>query len=52
MISTIVQLLISFPKIGSLLLKIRDEYVKEVITKRYNKHSDIIDDWVQKYREK
>jgi hypothetical protein len=46
-ISLIVQLLIAFPKIGSLFLKIRTEYVKELSTRRHNQHSQLIDEWVR-----
>lgn len=47
MISVIVQLLIAFPKIGKLIVKIRYEYVKELATRRYNKHDDLIEQWVR-----
>ena len=47
MISTIVQLLIAFPKIGKLFLKIRSEYVKELATRRHAKHRTRIDEWVR-----
>ena len=47
MISTIVQLLIAFPKIGAMFLKIRTEYVKELATRRHNEHSARIDEWVR-----
>ncbi len=47
MISTIVQLLIAFPKIGAMFLKIRTEYVKELATRRHNKHSARINEWVR-----
>ena len=47
MISIIVQLLIAFPKIGAMFLKIRTAYVKELTTRRYNKHSADIQRWVR-----
>lgn len=47
MISLIVQLLIAFPKIGALLLKLKREYVKEIVTRRDNEHRQRIDDWVR-----
>ena len=47
MISVIVQLLIAFPKIGKLIVKIRYEYVKELANRRYNKHDDLIKQWVR-----
>ena len=47
MISVIVQLLIAFPKIGKLIVKIRYEYVKELANRRYNKHDDLIEHWVR-----
>jgi hypothetical protein len=45
-IALIVQLLIAFPKIGKLIVKIRREYVKEIANRRYNKHSFDIEQWV------
>lgn len=47
MITTIVQLLIAFPKLGALFLKIRTEYVKELATRRHNEHSTRINEWVR-----
>ncbi len=47
MISIIVQLLIAFPKIGAIFLKVRTAYVKELATRRHNKHSARINDWVR-----
>ena len=47
MISTIVQLLLAFPKLGSLFLKIRQEYVKELLNKRHNHFRKSIDKWVR-----
>ena len=47
MISVIVQLLIAFPKIGAMFLKVRTAYVKELATRRYNKHDDLIEQWVR-----
>ena len=47
MISTIVQLLIAFPKIGAMFLKIRTEYVKELAARRHRKHSAHITEWVR-----
>ena len=47
MISLIVQLLIAFPKIGSLLLKLKREYVKELVTRRDNEHRNLINEWVR-----
>ena len=47
MISLIVQLLIAFPKIGALLLKLKREYVKELVIRRDNEHRQRIDDWVR-----
>ena len=47
MISVIVQLLIAFPKIGKLIVKIRYEYVKELANRRYNKHDSLIEQWVR-----
>jgi len=47
MISTIVQILVAFPKLGSLFFKIRTEYVKELATRRHNKHRASIDEWVR-----
>lgn len=47
MISLIVQLLIAFPKIGALLLKIKREYVKELVTRRDNEHRNLINDWMR-----
>ena len=47
MISLIVQLLISFPKIGVLLLKLKREYVKELVTRRDNEHRNLINEWVR-----
>ena len=46
MISTIVKILVAFPKLGSLFFKIRTEYVKELATRRHNKHRASIDEWV------
>jgi hypothetical protein len=46
MISLIVQLLIAFPKIGALLLKLKREYVKELVTRRNNEHRNLINEWV------
>jgi hypothetical protein len=46
-ISLIVQLLISFPKIGVLLLKLKREYVKELVTRRDNEHRNLINEWVR-----
>ena len=51
MISTLVQLLIAFPKLGELLMDIRYEYVKELNKRRYNKHATRIDDWVRNDKE-
>ncbi len=48
MITLIIKLLISFPKIGAMVLKIRQEYVKELSNRRHNKHSNTIDEWVRK----
>jgi hypothetical protein len=47
MISVIVQLLIAFPKIGAMFLKVRTAYVKELATRRYNKHNADIQQWVR-----
>jgi len=47
MISVIVQLLIAFPKIGAMFLKVRTAYVKELATRRYNKHNSDIKQWVR-----
>ena len=47
MISVIVQLLIAFPKIGAMFLMVRTAYVKELATRRYNKHDDLIEQWVR-----
>ena len=47
MISLIVQLLIAFPKIGALLLKIKREYVKELVTRRDNEHRNLINEWMR-----
>ena len=47
MISLIVQLLIAFPKIGALLLKLKQEYVKELVTRRDNEHRNLINEWVR-----
>ena len=47
MISLIVQVLIAFPKIGALVLKIRSEYVKELSNKRRREHRARIDEWVR-----
>ena len=52
MISVIVQLLIAFPKIGKLIVKIRYEYVKELANRRYNKHDDLIEQWVHNSKAK
>jgi hypothetical protein len=46
-ISLIVQLLIAFPKIGVLLLKLKREYVKELVTRRDNEHRNLINEWVR-----
>jgi hypothetical protein len=46
-ISLIVQLLIAFPKIGALLLKLKREYVKELVTRRDNEHRNLINEWVR-----
>jgi len=46
-ISLIVQLLIAFPKIGALLLKLKREYVKEIVTRRDNEHRNNIAEWVR-----
>jgi len=46
-ISVIVQLLIAFPKIGAMFLKVRTAYVKELSTRRYNKHNADIQQWVR-----
>ena len=46
MISSIVKLLIAFPKLAELFLKIKKEYVKEVLSERHNKHGTIIKCWV------
>ena len=47
MISLIVQLLIAFPKIGALLLKLKREYVKELVTRRDNEHRNLINEWMR-----
>ena len=47
MISLIVQLLITFPKLGKMFLKIRRQYGLEIAKRRYNIHSDLIDEWVR-----
>ena len=47
MIAIIVQLLIAFPKIGAMFLKIRTEYVKELATRRHREHSTRINEWVR-----
>ena len=47
MISVIVQLLIAFPKIGKLIVKIRYEYVKELANRRYNNHNSLIEQLVR-----
>ena len=47
MITTIVQLLIAFPKLGRLFLDVRKEYVKEIKNRRHSHHSDVIDEWVR-----
>ena len=51
MIALIVKLLIAFPKIGKLIVKIRYEYVKEIANRRYNKHSSDIEQWVRDPKE-
>ena len=47
MISLVVQLLIAFPKIGALLLKLKREYVKELVTRRDNEHRNLINEWMR-----
>jgi hypothetical protein len=46
-ITTIVQLLIAFPKIGKMVLKIRSEYVKELANRRHAEHRTRVDEWVR-----
>lgn len=47
MITVIVQLLIAFPKLGRLFFAIRNAYEKEIFSRRHNKHTTDIDDWVR-----
>ena len=47
MITTIVQLLIAFPKLGAMFLKLRTAYVKELANRRHNEHRSRIDEWVR-----
>tara|TARA_X000000950_G_C13645952_1_gene549580 strand:- start:362 stop:562 length:201 start_codon:yes stop_codon:yes gene_type:complete len=46
-ITVIVQLLLAFPKLGRLFFAIKNEYEKEIRSRRHNKHTDDIDDWVR-----
>lgn len=46
MIKLIVGLLINFPKIGKIFLKIIRAYEKEVYKRQHNSNDDLIDDWV------
>ena len=52
MITLIVQLLIAFPKIGAMFLKVRTKYVKELATRRHNEHSTRINEWVRDTKRK
>lgn len=47
MISTIVQLLLMFPKLGAFFFKIRTEYVKELANRRHIEHRSRINEWVR-----
>lgn len=52
MISLIVQLLIAFPKAGSVFLKIRNQYAKELATKRHREHRARINEWMRDAKRK
>lgn len=47
MIGTIVKLLIAFPKLGRLFLDIRDEYTKELRSRRARSNNRLINAWVR-----
>ena len=47
MISTLVKLLLAFPRLGALFFKVHREYEKKLSTDRYIKHRDLIDNWVR-----
>ena len=52
MIKLVVSLLIAFPKIASVLFTIQTSYVKEIKTRRYNRNSELINEWVRDRKEK
>ena len=47
MISTIVKLLLAFPRLGALFFKVHKEYEKKLSTDRYIEHRNRINDWVR-----
>lgn len=47
MISSIVKLLIAFPKLADLFFKVQESYVKKTKLKRHKRSHDLIDEWVR-----
>mgnify|MGYP001184499896 FL=1 len=47
MISTIVKLLLAFPRLGALFFKVHKEYEKKLSTDRYIEHRNRINDWMR-----
>jgi hypothetical protein len=46
MVKLIVGLLLKFPKMAELLLKVRDEYAKEIKSRRHKRSDDRINRWL------
>ncbi len=47
MISSIVKLLIAFPKLADLFFKVQESYVKKTKLERHKRNHDLIDGWVR-----
>ena len=46
MVKLIVSLLLKFPKMAELFLKVREEYAKEIKNRRHKRNDDLINRWV------
>ena len=47
MIGSIVKILLSFPKLADLFLKVQAEYVKKTKIERHRSSAALIDEWVR-----
>ena len=47
MISSIVKLLIAYPKLADLFFKVQESYVKKTKLERHKRNHDLIDGWVR-----